>query len=876
MRTRAGKLIADLNDKIGAEASASLPFGERSSIDENQTVYRLFPYELNDTPIFTTNVFDASTPRIVSDLSYSPAKANVMYRDENNTVRALIGTSFVFRVAAQQPNILNVENGIPLIFQPNENLIYTWFRDGETVFDFELELESDISPRKDSLTTTENELVFTNATPRMSGQYVCIVANDIGESSSETINLEIRNPNDPEDTFFKQNVIQNGFAKDSTNEWTVAIGDVTTGKFVNEAVDLELKKPSTGLFGHSVGEVYPHPINIRFNGIKNYRIASLIDKDAQYFTRVSIDHTVNGGTRQAVFYQDVDLTEISDYISGRVYGCNGVRAYFGSIIGNALTRFIPTLDLVAPNLRYKIESYYSSKPRISYENYTLTGYGLCDEKVTITIQEYEGATPLPSVIYKNGKSEVVDSIQLTDTLSSLRDQFDLFNEIIPPPTTEVFTTVDGLQIALKPLTSTTFPNQAARYLNIYKTLYDNKPERYYTYGQYADYQDAIMRVLNPSTNKIRVSIKFEHKGWSQQNEYSPRWTSDGVLQMQPWEKPMLKLLNRQHSEDVWAVINNSTYAELEKPYSTIVQTVAPHAMVTGLGLILEPLTATSIGAANFRNQIATIVPKELEERPTTTNVLAKTFTPFKQIAETTTGLGLIISFNPSTAFWFIRKYEDTLSDFGIFNYNFDNDTQDKDDEYLNGNMIVENITTGGTLVSSNFHAKEQVKYEQDKETFTDYGEKQLTGLQTIRITIEAQGTTSGENGNQDDPRRSSFPYLLLTLINTTDILTPDPAERRVVAFPNRNLTSDPQFLNHFLVGNTTGDVIDQKAADLTYIKISQRVRKLIIEIPSNCLKHVVGGIRNHNNEPDTGGVFFSKFDFTGPNGELQYSGNNIT
>lgn len=861
MRTRAGKLIADLNDKIGAVATASLPIGDRSTVDENQTVYRLFPYELNDTPIFTQNIFDASSPRIVSDLSYSPTKANVMYRDENNTVRVLVGTSFVFRVAAQQPNILNVENGVPLIFQPSENLTYTWFKDGELVSDYLL--QTDLSTRVDRIAVSDSQLIFNYASPRMAGQYTCVVSNDIGDSTSEIVDLEIRNPNDPEDTFFKQNVIQNGFAQDSTNGWTVAIGDATTGKFVNKQTDLELKRPNGGLFGHSVGEVYPHPSNIKFNGIKNYKISSLLNKDAQYFTRDTIDHSVNGGTRQAVMYQDVDLSEITDYISGRVYGCNGIRAYFGSIIGNALTKFIPTVDLLPPNLRYKPELYYTGAPRISYENFVLTGYGVCDEKVTITIQEYEGATPLPSVVYKNGSSQVVDCVQLTDTLSTLRNQFNSFNEPVLPPFTNTITTVEGIPYTPVPLTNS-YPDNAARYLNIYKTLYRNKVENYYSYGQYADYQDAIIRVLNPSTNKVRISIKFEYyNDWAQYNEIMPSVISDGILQLKTWTKPMLKLVPIQYSLDVWAIINQSNYIEFaEKPLSVILETIKPHTMVTGLGLILEPLTATSVGAADFRNQIATIVPKEQEVRPATTSPLAKSPTPFASVAQNVTGLSQVLSFNPNTSFWFIRRYEDvdTTDWAGNIQSAFDTSMQDKDDEYHNGDYTIENLTTG-ELWYNNFYRREQVKYGADWETFSAYATKTFAGLQTIRITVNAQGTTSGENGEQDKQRPSVFPWLYLKLTNTKNILTPDSTIVDVTAYPNLyDLSYTAKPLSTFSPTRT-------KVADLAYAVFA---RKIVVDIPSNCLRYCVAGLRNNNNNPDTSGTVYSKFEFTGPNGELQY------
>ena len=869
MRTRAGKLIADLNDKIGAVASASLPVQQTSAIDENQTVYRLFPYELNDPPIFTENIFEASSPRIVSDLNYSSTNANVMYRDEENTVRVLVGTSFVFKVAAQQPNILNVENGVPIIYQPSEGLGYTWFRDGELLDDFLL--ETFIPTRKDKIEINEDQLIITYASPRMAGRYTCVVTNDIGSVTSEAIDLEIRNPNDPEDTFFKQNIIRNGFAQDSTSEWTVAIGDLTTNKFVSEETDIELKRPNGGIFGHSAGEIYPHPSNIKFEGVRNYKIANLLNKDAQYFTRGNLNHTINGGTRQAVMYQDVDLSDITDYISGRVYGCNGVRAYFGSIIGNALTKFIPTLDLLPPNLRHNPEFYYTGAPRISYENYALAGYGVCDEKVTITIQEYEGATPLTSLIYRNGNTERVSCIQLTDTLSRLRDSFDQFNEPVPSPITESITTVEGIPYLPTPLTDT-YPARAQRYINIYKQLYMDKRENYYSYGQYADYQDAIIRVLNPNTNKIRITVKFELNDWAQHNEILPSVTSDGILQMRTWSKPMTKLLSREFDSDVWTLINQNTYDTFDnKPLSDILQTLEPHTMVTGLGLVLEPLTPTSVGVANFRNQIATIIPKEQEVRPRVISPLAKDPSPFEVVAKNITGLQDVLSFNGQSFFHFIRKYEDVNNNewAGGVQFAFDtSDFEDKDKEYHNGNLYIQNLSTNQQWYS-NFYRKEQVQYSEHwapddgddstPPTFPSYAPKQFKGLQTIRITVKSQGTTSGKNGDEDDKRLRVYPWLLLKLRNTTDLLTPNGTEYWVNVYPNVNLDYTPKSLWVF---SPTANKVARNSNQSYASQIS-------VDIPSNCLVTCAAGLRNNNNNPDSSGTINAKFDFTGPNGELQ-------
>ena len=336
-RTLNGKyLVADMNDAEGAYVSASLPQVEFSSTDENQTVYNLFPYELNDVPIFTSNVYESSEPQIISEQSYVPGQDNLYY-DSVGTVRVVAGSSFKLAVSAQQPNVLNVENGIPIIKPAAGDLRYEWLVDGNLVFDVE---PSFLDRRVDQRRSNDNVLEFVNVTKRMQGTYNCTVTNDIGQIISEDITIEILDPTRTDDPFLpfnRKNVIQNGFALDSTNNWTAIIGELASKQMLSKDQETNAKRPNASVFGHMPGEIYPHPINIRTNSVIDFTPADLIKKNAAYFTRGPIQYIANGGTNQTAVYQDIDLSEITDYISGRAYGSKGVRAYFGCVLGNAIT-----------------------------------------------------------------------------------------------------------------------------------------------------------------------------------------------------------------------------------------------------------------------------------------------------------------------------------------------------------------------------------------------------------------------------------------------------------------------------------------------------------------------------------------------------------
>ncbi len=586
MRTRTGKLLGDLNKRGGAFATASVPqlpvtnafnpaipaFDETTITDENQTAYTLYPYELNDTPVITKSVYRASSPEIISSRAYSPSKSNIMYHDEDGVVKVLAGSSFILRIEAQQPNILNVENGVPEIKQGTRELQFTWLLDGRLLSD--LDISDTYTESPDVVESGTNELIFRNITTRAAGRYTCVIANDIGETESEPIDIQVINVSDPENTFFRQNIIQNGFANDGTNNWTTLLGDVVTKNFSSEAIEGELKSPNTAVFGYTSDAIYPHPSNIRFNGIRNYRPADLLNKGSAYFCRGALPAYAAGGTRQAAIYQDIDLTEISDLIAGRVYGCNGVRAYIGAIIGNAVSLFKTTTDLIGPEARNDPRQFFLGAPKLSYQNAVLAGLPIIEESVRVIVQEFEGATPLPSVqfviepsdkpgVVYNYDTKKVTQIELRDAISTLLDS-DKVSEQVNPPFTGTITQNDGSVWSPPSITG-----RSGKILNIYNQLYPN-PQSYYSYGQYAQYQEAMIRVLNPKTNKIRVTIQFTLDSL-RLTETDPKLLNGNVYEVFPWEKPLYKLLLREWPNTYYQVIkDNGSETWKEKGFEGII------------------------------------------------------------------------------------------------------------------------------------------------------------------------------------------------------------------------------------------------------------------------------------------------------------------
>lgn len=801
-------LVADLNDKEGAYVSASLPQAEFSNTDENQTVYNLFPYELNDVPIFTKNVYESSEPQIVSNQSYVPGRENLYY-DETGTVRVVVGTTFKLAVSAQQPNVLNVENGIPIVKPAKGDLRYEWLVDGNPVRDVE---QSFLERRVDQRRLLDNVLEFVNVTKRMQGTYTCTVTNDIGQVTSEDIAIEVLDPirsDDPFTPFNRRNAIQNGFALDSTNNWTAIIGELLARPMLTKDQEAKAKQPNASVFGHAPGEIYPHPLNIRTNSVTNFTPTDLLKRNASYFTRGPLQYTANGGTNQAAVYQDVDLSEITDYISGRAYGSKGVRAYFGCVLGNAITRFIPTVDILGPDERNKEEFYYSNAPRISYENFVLAGPAYLEETVTVIVQEYEGETPVQSTIYENGEERLVDNIQIVDKLSSIYKQAS--QEPFQPPVESV-KTGDGDTIPLKAIAG----NQA-QILNAYNVLYPNKQE-HYAYGQYAEYQDYVISKLNTRTNKIRVTLRFDIST-DRMNDFSPDVISNDLFDLELWRRPYVKLLFREYRKSVLTVFQQNQSSQYKD--RSLNEQIRPgnvsHAMATSLGLILEPIIPTTQDISGFKGGLINVVPKELEQRPNPINVYSSQVS-FEDAASNITGLSTILDIQGSVGIRFYRKFDNA----GWHGFRAES-KGGHDNDTIDGRIRIIDITDGITLFDSDTQGDGTISWGEG----TDNNPIQLdfAGEHVIRIRVEA---FAGDGWKQQ-----VYPYVSVQLANELSEYTGEVGLGRIVHLWPKLVTETPTPVSSY--GGSMG----------VYPRLQEgsATRKFEVDMPSNQIANIYTGAR---------------------------------
>ncbi len=846
-------LIANLGDNQPTIVTASLPTPvalNETFFNENETSYLLFPYQLNKPPVIKANVHESSEPPIQSVQNYVPGK-KVFYYDEFGVVKVVTGESIALRVEAEQPDVLNVENGVPTLIPLKEQLVYEWFKDGESLSSTTTE-----GLKGATLSPQYGELLITNFTVFAAGTYFCRISNDIGFVDSDPIQIEVLEQFIPNDPLFGMNLIQNAFGESGTDNWTSTLGNLSSRTLATPEDITELKLPHTSLFKHTKDAFYPTVESIQINTAKNYDIKERLQsrRSSTYLSRGPMNYVWNGGTSKAVAYQDIDLSAYHDYISGKAYGCDGVRAFFGCFVGNALTRFIPTIDLLGPDERNQPKYYYSGAPRISYENFALAGPGRLEETVKVVVQEFDEEEPLMSKVCflsddpRVGYTEPRDVYNVTfvDTLSNLIGKLTDEEKTIESPITEPVTTKDGVALEFGPISNDV--------LGLYKKLYANTQE-YFSHGQYVDYQHVVYDRLNPRTTRIRVSLEFEVRSLLL-DETLPSILQTGRLrELGTWEKPYVKGIVpftefRKDVATVFSENQNSKYKDKPIDFQIRPNDISK-TLVTGLGLFLHPLTKLSpayIGSTidSYANSIVSIPRKEAQRRATPANVYTAE-TSFQEAIANIDGLSSILDIQGDAYVVFYRKYNDAKG--GDWSGVLHQDEYDRDKEVLSGRLTITNITTGAELISA-------------AEQYTDL-RINPGGMQMLEIKVQA--IPNEDNGFE----KRAFPYLTIKTANEQG----SPAEGRWYhIWPSPFAGQDFRVVqaedildgalvddNFYNTGGNGGQLASLKGGSKPQPDgvggnnrgTSRLNRTIVLRIPTNQLSAVVAGIRINNNGSDT-------------------------
>lgn len=572
MRNSDGTLNGDSNDNISAKTSGSIVFLPTSSVDENLTSYDLIPVVLNRPPIITINVPDGSKPQIKPS-QLADASGRYLYKFPDGTVKVHIGATFTLNIGAVQPDIFNVENGIPTIKAPDQDLFFVWKQD-ETI------IRTRETPSLQSRTIVSGSAIrFERIQPSAAGTYVCEISNDIGGVQSEPITIEVLNPD--LDAYFYRNLITNGNATKGVEGWTANNGDFIQRELYKKE-DVELKAPNrVDLFGYNIDTMHPRPYQIDTGLIKNvkYNQDFLRKGNGGYFTRDVYKFERAGGSFFVQAYQEIDLTEIQDIIRGSIYGIEGVRAVFGCYIGNAVSQWTPTRNLVLPDSKTDPERYFLGAPRISVENFLTAGPGQVTDQVYVTLEEYDNESRIAST--------VLNSDGTTRTLPTsviLRDPWDKRKSKYWG---QKYYAKDDYKLGI-----TSNGDWVDTTLFVADELYPDLNDRP-THGQYLEFNRVVLERLNPKTTKIRIAMNFVTNDWRMYEHWDYQlFGGDRIYEHIGWEQPYKKNTfgpNKEKAEWIRSIIDWSSKYKDRPPAERYPLAPPPRVAVTGLNFALLPI-----------------------------------------------------------------------------------------------------------------------------------------------------------------------------------------------------------------------------------------------------------------------------------------------
>ncbi len=574
MRNPDGTLVGDLGNHWQARTSASLASPLSSDVNENLTEYDLLPVVINHTPVITTNITDSSTPPIRS-ISLADGEGTYLFSNQDEIVRVSINSSFKFNFEASQPDILNVENGIPVMIPNQTDLQYVWLFNEKPISSYQQQtLNSFVNVQGGTLS-------FSNVNKHHSGTYVCEVSNDIGTVFSESITLEVYDPTT--DPLMYRNLVQNSYGKQGSEGWNSNNGDFVTKQFSSIPLR-ELKTPHrVDLFGYTADMLHPRPYQIEGGTIRGVDFTKELLKNGTYFSRSPYKYVIRGESTYVKAYQDIELEDIGDLIRGGVYGISGVRAVLGCYIGNAVSNYRVVEELLGVDKRLRRREYFGGAPRMSVENFLRAGPSSFIDHAYVTLEEFENETKLPSaVLGADGSVTISNRVSLQDPWVKRRSNLDqpYYDHTVSDPFNLEQTSVIN--------------SQFDQDLHIADQLMPNYEDRF-TYGQYVEFSKLALDKLNARTTKLRITIHFVCD-----NEKLLETDHDGdeVFDFIGWDRPWVRNTFNNLSPDyrtIWQVINESVgMGMLDVPESKkYFLQPDPRPMVTGIVLGLLPITTVN-------------------------------------------------------------------------------------------------------------------------------------------------------------------------------------------------------------------------------------------------------------------------------------------
>ena len=474
MRLSNGKLFGIIDDNIPAISEAPITEVPKSDRDEDQTTYDLLPVIINERPIITQGILDASKPTVNVYLEDINFNGNRLVLNEDGVVQILLGSTITLEVRANNKDTITVDNG-RLVGVGNDTINYTWINDGAPVqgASDQFIANPQLRGRTQRYIEQGNKLTINSAQLSVAGTYTCNIENEFGVVESDAITIEVIDFT--AESAFLTNLIENPNGSEQQAGWS-SNGELLTKDLAANST-LYTQPYNESDFGYTLDMFKVNPSLIDEYNLRSKTVNSLLTKGT-YFTRTNLTYEYSGGINTVTAYQDIDLSEIQSYIKGQIYGVRGVKAVFGAYLGNAVSGFLPNRNTVDPARRGQ-SSFYNSNPRLSEENWLAAGPPKPPgEKLTLYLEEYEDNTLLKSIISGSDQSRIIFQDPWNKYLYANIGRKVSNNS--PGDTT------DAIILTAQELNSTRF-----------------------TYGQSVEFNRGLLERLNKRTNKLRVKLKFD-------------------------------------------------------------------------------------------------------------------------------------------------------------------------------------------------------------------------------------------------------------------------------------------------------------------------------------------------------------------------------
>lgn len=276
-----------------------------SSESIDTSISELIQSKSNNGPVIVTQPTEYF--RNINSEDYEPGQE--IFIDYTNTIKVLNGS--VIKL------IITATSDYP------ETLKYEWkVGNGQTV-------------------STSSVYIFNSSTFLKNEIFYCKVSDYSGETISDTINLQVIDTSS--DNSLLTNLIKNSSGEEGTNNWINTgdnfnmLGSLSLFRVPQYAYHLSEYGTVNGQPNVAINEWYPRPEifendNPTFKGKINNKITF-----GKYFrggamnARDNFNNDISSLRKE--MYQDIDVTNISDYIDGKIYGIPGITSVLFGWLG---------------------------------------------------------------------------------------------------------------------------------------------------------------------------------------------------------------------------------------------------------------------------------------------------------------------------------------------------------------------------------------------------------------------------------------------------------------------------------------------------------------------------------------------------------------